>query len=120
MKKNISLKKITELEFNIIEKVKEIRLSKNKSKMQLSRDIGVDDSFIGKVESLLHPDKYNFKHLYKIATVLKLKSLKDLMPDSIPKYEDIEIIYEMVPKVNKDGTESKQLESRVIKIRPKL
>lgn len=119
MKKNKSLKKITELEFNIIEKVKEIRISKNKSKMQLSRDIGVDESFIGKVESHLHPDKYNFKHLYKIAITLKLKSIKELMPESIPQYEDIEIVYEMVPKINKDGSESKQLEAKVLEIRPR-
>ena len=113
-----SKKKITELEYQIIEKVKSLRQEKRISKMELSTLIGVADSFVGKVESYAHPDKYNFKHLFKIAIALKLTSVKELIPDEIPKYDEIEIIYEMVPKLKKDGTKSKQLESQVLNIRP--
>lgn len=118
MKKFKSKKKVTELEFLIIEKVKDLRISNGISKMELSEAIGVSNSFVGKVESYSHPDKYNFKHLYKISIALNLKSIRELIPNEIPKYEDVEIIYEMVPKTNKDGSVSKQLESRVIKIEP--
>jgi len=118
MKKFKSKKNITELEFLIIEKVKETRIRKGMSKMELSEAIGVSKSFIGKVESHAHHDKYNFKHLYRIAIVLGIKSLKDLMPKEIPQHEDIEIIYEMVPKINKDGSESKQFESNVLEVTP--
>lgn len=86
--------------------------------MELSEAIGVSKSFVGKVESYAHPDKYNFKHLYKISVVLELKSVKELIPREIPKYEDIEVIYEMTPKTNKDGSESKQLEQNVLEIKP--
>lgn len=118
MRKIKSKKRITELEFLIIEKVKHIRIRKGISKMELSEAIGVSKSFVGKVESYAHPDKYNFKHLYRISKTLKLKSLRDLIPGEIPNHEDIEIIYEMVPKTNKDGSASKQLESKIIKIEP--
>ncbi|MCY4778908.1 XRE family transcriptional regulator [Sphingobacterium sp. UT-1RO-CII-1] len=119
MEKLVSKKKITELEFRIIEKVKEVRTKKGVSRMQLSNDIRVDKGFVGKVESYAHPDKYNFSHLFRIAKILKIKSIRDLIPNDMPKYEDIEIVYEMVPKINKDGSQSKQLESSVLEIRPK-
>ncbi|TDQ81073.1 hypothetical protein CLV99_0448 [Sphingobacterium yanglingense] len=119
MKKLVSKKKITELEFRIIEKVKEVRTKKGVSRMKLSEEIGVDKGFVGKVESYAHPDKYNFSHLFRIAKILKLKSIRSLVPSAIPTYEDIEIVYEMVPKINKDGTQSKQLESSVLEIRPR-
>lgn len=118
MKKFTSRKKITELEFRIIEKVKELRTKHNLSKMELSEAIGLANSFVGKVESYSHPDKYNFNHLNRIAIVLKLKSIRELLPSEIPKYEDIEVIYEMIPKINKDGSESKQLEVNILEIRP--
>lgn len=118
MKKLKSKKKITELELLIIEKVKEIRTKKGISKMELSEAIGVSNSFVGKVESYAHPDKYNFKHLYKISRSLGIKSIRELIPKEIPKYEDIEVIYEMVPKTNKDGSESKQLESNILEVKP--
>lgn len=118
MEKLISKKKITELEFLIIEKVKEIRNKKGISKMKLSQDMDLDPGFVGKVESLSHPDKYNFSHLFKIGKILKTKSIRDLIPNYMPTYGDIEIVYEMVPKINKDGSKSKQMESNVLEIRP--
>ena len=118
MKKLKARKNITELEFLIIERIKRIRIEKGLSKMELSEAIGVSNSFVGKVESLSHPDKYSFKHLYKISKVFEIKSVRELIPKEIPRYGDIEIIYEMVPKKNKDGSQSKQLEANVLEINP--
>ena len=118
MVKITSTKRLTELEFRIIEKVKELRTKNNLSKMELSEAIGLANSFVGKVESYAHPDKYNFKHLNRIAEALKLKSIRELLPLEMPKFEDIEVVYEMIPKKNRDGSESKQLEINVIEIRP--
>lgn len=118
MEKHSSTKKIIELEFRIIEKVKKLRINQGISKMKLSKAIRAPDSFVGKVESYTHPDKYNFKHLHRIALKLKLKSIKDLMPIKNPEFEEIEIVYQMVPKTNKDGSVSKQLEVKVIEIKP--
>lgn len=114
-----SKKSITELEFRIIERVKELRIVRNYSKMELSVAIGVANSFVGKVESYGHPDKYNFKHLYRIAKFFNLNTIQDLIPYDIPQHESVEIIYEMVPKSKRDGSSSKQLEPNILQIIPK-
>lgn len=118
MKKHTSVKNISELEFLIIEKVKSIRSEKKISRQELSRLMGLADSFVGKVESYAFPDKYNLRHLALIAKALKLKSTRELLPTGIPEYDIIEVIYEKVLKTNKDGSPSKQFEEKVISIEP--
>ena len=78
--------------------------------------MNLSKSFVGKVEALGQPDKYSIRHLALIAKALKLKSLYELLPKSIPDEDIIEIVYTKVPKINKDGSESKQLEERIIEI----
>lgn len=114
----ISVKNISELELLVINTVKKIREDQNISRRELSIKMGLAHSFVGKVESLSFPDKYNIRHLYLIATALKLKSIHELFPSKLPKYDLIRITYTKAPKTNKDGSESKQLEEKVVKIEP--
>lgn len=108
---------ISRLDYDIIIIVRELREKRNISQRDLSGLMGLSKSFVGKVEALGQPDKYSIRHLTLIAKALKLKSFKDLLPKEIPTEDIVEIIYEKVPKLNKDGSESKQLEERVIEIR---
>lgn len=117
MEKFKSLKQLTELELGIILNVKHHRILRKISKEELSRLLGKADSFVGKVESLKDPDKYNIRNLQKLTIIFKLKSVRDLIPKEIPKYLDIEVIYEMVPMTKLDGSPSKKLEQKIVEIR---
>ena len=108
---------ISRLDYEIINLVKELREKNKISQRELSELMGLSKSFVGKVEALGQPDKYSIRHLTLIAKALKLKSFKDLLPKEIPAEDIVEIIYKKVPRINKDGSESKQLEERVIEIR---
>ncbi|MAO18957.1 helix-turn-helix transcriptional regulator [Muricauda ruestringensis] len=108
--------KISKLDYEIINQVRKLREKKGVSQRDLSELMNLSKSFVGKVEALGQPDKYSIRHLALIAKALKLKSLYELLPKSIPDEDIIEIVYTKVPKINKDGSESKQLEERIIEI----
>jgi transcriptional regulator with XRE-family HTH domain len=108
---------ISELDYKIILKVKQLRESKGFSQRELSEEMKLSKSFVGKVEALGQPDKYSIRHLNLIAKALKMKSVIELIPKGLQEFDMIEITYEKVPKVNKDGSESKQFEERIIEIR---
>src|SRR5690606_28212119 len=109
--------KISRLDYEIINQVRELREKNGISQRDLSQLMNLSKSFVGKVEALGQPDKYSIRHLTLIAKALKLKSLYELLPKSIPNEDIIEIIYQKIPKVNKDGRESKQLEERILEVR---
>ena len=114
--KNFSVK-ISKLDYEIINQVRELREKNDLSQRDLSQLMNLSKSFVGKVEALGQPDKYSIRHLTLIAKALKLKSLYELLPRSIPEEDIIEIIYRKVPKINKDGRKSKQFGERILKIR---
>jgi len=78
--------------------------------------MGFAESFVGKVESLSQPEKYNLKHLIILKTIFSLPTLDDLFPKKLPNDELIVIKYTKVPKKNKNGTPSKNTEDHVEKI----
>ncbi|QNN42952.1 helix-turn-helix domain-containing protein [Pedobacter roseus] len=108
---------ISELDYKIILKVKQLREDKGFSQRELSGEMKLSKSFVGKVEALGQPDKYSIRHLNLIAKALKMKSVIELIPKGVQEYDMIEITYEKVPKLNKDGSESKQFEERIIEIK---
>lgn len=118
MGKNTNYIIISELDYLIIEKVRTLRIKKNLSKQELSKKMGVAVGFVGKVETLSLRDKYNIRHLGLIANIFELKSVRDLLPEKLPKYDLVKIVYTKTPKTNKDGSESKQMEEKVIRIEP--
>lgn len=108
---------ISQLDHEVILKVKALREKKGLSQRDLSEKMKLSKSFVGKVEALGQPDKYSIRHLNLIAKALGLKSVDKLMPNGIQEHDMVEIIYEKVPKLNKDGIQSKQFEERVIEIK---
>lgn len=109
---------ISELDYIIIENVKALRIKQNLSKQELSKKMGVAAGFVGKVETLSLRDKYSIRHLTLIAKALDLKSIQKLLPTKLPKNDLVKITYTKAPKTNKDGSVSKQMEEKVIKIEP--
>ncbi len=71
----------TKVEKYIIDKVREMRISKGLSQMALSQKIGMSSSFVSHVESAKRRAKYNINHLNEIAKVFEC-SPKDFWPDT--------------------------------------
>jgi len=79
----------TNFEIAIIEKVKEIRISHGLSQYDISVMLGTSSSFIGQVEILTHPSKYNLNHLNKLAFEMDC-SPTDFIPNEPIKESDWE------------------------------
>lgn len=109
-------KTISAIDYLLIEEVKAIRIKKGISKAQLSAKLKLAESFVGKVEDLNQRDKYSIRHLPLLVKALGLKSIGQLFP-KVPSGNMIEITYEKVAKLNKDGSEGKQIEDRIIEIK---
>lgn len=109
-------KTISAVDYLLIEEVKAIRIEKGISKAQLSAKLKLAESFVGKVEDLSQRDKYSIRHLPLLVKALGLKSIGQLFP-KVPSENIVEITYEKVAKLNKDGSMSKQFEERIIEIK---
>ena len=72
---------LTDIEIFVIEKVKEIRISKGISQAELAYKIGVSSGFIGKVECLKYNSKYNLNLINRIAKAFNI-SPRDLLPNT--------------------------------------
>ncbi len=70
---------LTNIELYVINKVKELRISKKISQAELAHKIGVSVGFIGKIESLKYNSKYNLNLINRIAKAFNI-SPKDLLP----------------------------------------
>lgn len=104
------------IEFELIEKVKGLRIAKGWSQRTLSQKMGFVESFVGKVESLNQHEKYNIRHINILKKIFQLNSLDDLFPKKLPNDEMIIIKYKKVPKPNKDGTIGKRTEDEIVEI----
>jgi len=108
---------ISEIDYLLIEEVKALRIKRGISKGQLSSKLKLAGSFVGKVEDLSQRDKYSIRHLPLLVKALDIESIGQLFPN-IPVNNMIEITYEKVRKLNKDGSVSKQFEEKIIQIIP--
>lgn len=71
---------ISELDFYLIERVRELRLRSNLSQVMLAHKLGVSEGYIGNIENPKQPAKYNIRMLSRIAIALELNSYMDLFP----------------------------------------
>lgn len=71
----------TNIEKYIIDKVREMRITKGFSQMALSQKIGMSSSFVSHVESTKRRAKYNINHLNELAKIFEC-SPKDFWPDN--------------------------------------
>lgn len=69
----------TKIEQYVINRVKEIRISKGISQAKLAHLIDISVGFVGNVENPKHIAKWNLNHLEKIAKVLGV-SMREFLP----------------------------------------
>ncbi len=69
----------TKIDIHVMEKVREKRMERGMSQSQLAFELGVATGFVGMVENIRYPQKYNVVHLNEIARILDC-SPKDFWP----------------------------------------
>lgn len=91
---------ISELDFYLIEKVRELRIKSGLSQVALAQKIGVSEGYIGNIENHKQPNKYNIRMLARIAIALELKSYLDLFPEKIYSNDLVKIKIEPIDKAD--------------------
>ena len=71
---------ISAIEQIVIDNVRKIRIELKYPQDKLSIDMGLNEKFIGHVESIRAKEKYNINHLNKIAELFNC-SLRDFFPE---------------------------------------
>lgn len=101
MKEEIIEIVISELDFYLIQKVKELRSSPIYiSQMKLSQLLDQSEGYVGKVENLKERSKYNVRILNKLAQIFNLQSYSELLPEKILKGDILLIRLKIFPDPN--------------------
>lgn len=89
---------ISELDFYIIEKVRELRIKSEPriDQVELAQRLGVSEGYVGSIENPRIKAKYNIRMLGRIAKALNLKSYQELMPDKILSNDIVRIKLELI------------------------
>tara|TARA_R110000868_G_scaffold204166_1_gene452182 strand:- start:333 stop:749 length:417 start_codon:yes stop_codon:yes gene_type:complete len=89
---------ISELDFFLIQKVKELRTKPVYiSQMKLSQYLDQSEGYIGKVENFKERSKYNIRMLNKLAQIFQLNSYAELLPSTILKNDIVRIRLKIHP-----------------------
>ena len=72
--------KKTYIEQYVINRIKEIRIEKGLTQLDIALMLDKSKGFIGQIESYNHPAKYNLNHINVLARELKC-SPKDFLPE---------------------------------------
>jgi transcriptional regulator with XRE-family HTH domain len=70
------------IDLYVIAKVREKRLAKGISQVELANELDLSPGFIGKIESRKYPSHYNIKHLNRLARILDC-SPQDFLPAKV-------------------------------------
>jgi transcriptional regulator with XRE-family HTH domain len=108
---------ISQIDYLLICQIRELRLAKGLSQIELSRKLDLADGFVSKVEAFSERAKYSIRHLKLLADALEC-SIAHLFPDENPKFDYITLELRRINKVNKDGTISKKPIQIVERITP--
>ena len=101
MKEEIIEIVISELDFYLIQKVKELRSSPIYiSQMKLSQLLDQSEGYVGKVENLKERSKYNVRILNKLAQIFNLQSYSELLPEKILMGDILRIRLKIFPDPN--------------------
>jgi transcriptional regulator with XRE-family HTH domain len=96
---------ISELDFYLIEKIRELRIKSKISQMSLAQKIGVSEGYIGNIENHKQPNKYNIRLLSRTAVALGLKSYIDLFPEKVCSNDIVKIKIELKERKGKEEDE---------------
>jgi transcriptional regulator with XRE-family HTH domain len=72
--------KKSKFEWAVIEKVKALREKKQLSQVDIAKMLDLSAGFVGQIESVNSPSKYNLNHLNRLALEMGC-SPKDFMPE---------------------------------------
>lgn len=88
---------ISELDFYLINRIKELRETSRPyvSQNKLSRELGLADGYVSKVENFKERSKYNFWTLNKVGKILGLKSFNDIFPEKFFENDIVKIQLEI-------------------------
>src|SRR6218665_3158152 len=70
----------SELDFYIIEQIRELRIKAGLDQVALAQKLGVSEGYIGNIENPKNSAKTNIRMLARIAYALDLESYTDLFP----------------------------------------
>jgi len=109
---------ILELDYYLIERVRELRIKHKPylSQLKLAQELEFPESYISKVENMKIRYKYNIRALNKIANLFKLKSYSELFPKRIVSNDLVKMRLRKLPikngklGVNEDGSIDKVYE----------
>lgn len=105
---------MSEMDYLLICHVRELRVQRGLTQLQLSQRMKLADGFVSKVETFAERAKYSIRHLPLLAMALNC-SIKDLIPKDLPQFDLVRLTLERTSKMNKDGSLSKKLVTAVIK-----
>lgn len=94
---------ISELDLFIINKVKEIRTTKNISQVNLAILLNFAEGLISKVENPRQRAKYSIRHLNLLARVLHC-SPRDLLPEKVLTHDLVKVTFKA--RRNKSGSKA--------------
>jgi len=104
----------TQLDFELINHIKNLRVKKGYSQEQLSLKMGLTKSFVGNVENVKEIHKYGTRHLTLLAKAFGFKNISELMKFPTPQYDKIKVTVEQT--YNESGT--KVMNNKILKIEP--
>jgi transcriptional regulator with XRE-family HTH domain len=108
---------MAEIDWYVINRVKQLRTDLGISQEQLSIQMGLSERFVGKVETLTERAKYNLRHLSLIAKALGI-GFSELLPPKANLNGFVKIKARKKKRVNKDGTQSQKTEIEIVEIVP--
>lgn len=114
----------SELDFYVIERVRELRIKFNPrmDQVELAQRLGVSEGYIGSIENPKIKAKYNIRMLGRIAKALGLQSYKELFPETILSNDIVRIRLELLQTAprKQDVDENGQIAKRfnIIAVKP--
>lgn len=108
---------ISEIDYLLILHIKELRIKKGITQLQLSQKMKLADGFVSKVETLSERAKYSIRHLPLLAKVLGVE-IKDLIPSKSVTYDLVVLTLRKTNKINNDGSVSVKKVVEVINLEP--
>lgn len=101
---------ISDLDFYLIEKVRELRAKAVPyiSQFKLSQKMNLAGGYVGKVESMKEVDRYNIRDINKLVSIFEMESYSELFPKEIIKNDIVRIRLKLLPEAKKGKIEVNQ------------
>lgn len=99
---------ISQLDFYLIEKVRDMRVNATPyiSQVSLSQKLDLSEGFVSKVENLKERSKYNIRLVNRIVNVFNLNSYSDLFPSEVIKNDIVRMRIKLFKNIKSPGSNS--------------